>query len=205
MSTNRGARGRVTSRARGMTLVELMIVVVIVSIGVTAALASFRAANKVAEIDDFANQIRDVLNQARRRAVATRAQLLDPTNTNQTGLVLVDIRAHQVAWCKATSNAQTTCPSPPAAGVEASRTYYSDPEVQVVNWAKVVDSGQAPPKIALPAQLYFFADGTADSDLGTPTIKDGFTLYLQGVTDLNKKRKLFVYPMGGRPRITDSW
>ena len=95
MSANRGVRGRVISRARGMTLVELMIVVVIVSIGVTAALSSFRAANKVAEIDDFANQIRDVLNQLGGRIDLQARAASDPEGQGTTFTVSIPARRVQ--------------------------------------------------------------------------------------------------------------
>jgi hypothetical protein len=36
-------------------------------------------------------------------------------------------------------------------------------------------------------------------------IRDGFTAYVQGTSDSALKRKITLYPVAARPRITDIW
>ena len=84
---------------------------------------------------------------------------------------------------------------------------YAGPSVSVTNWSQDVDVGQgAVPLVALPALLFFFPDGSVDSNLVTPPPSlQGFTLRVQSSSEASVKRKLFVFALGGRPRITDSW
>ena len=184
------ARTRARREAAGLTVIELMIVVGILSTAAALFGLSMTRSRGGAEVDDFANSIRNAMLQGRRRAIAT----------SQT--VIVDVRLNSVAWCVQSLPNQSSCPSP--VGVEQIRPVLASAGAMARDWARSVDLGGAPAKVALPAVLYFRPDGMGDTDLTTP-LPEGFTIYLQGSIDLEVKRKILVYPFSGRPRTIDRW
>ena len=188
--------------ARGFTLIELMVVVTLIAVIAGLAMVNIGRTNRYGDLDNFANDVCNSLAIARRRAVATR------------NIYLVDVTAAGVEWCQVTNQPDNITPAVIAAlpavcpnpnNYEGARPIQPNSGATVVDWAKDVDTGQGGVMHnGLPASVYFFADGTADSDL-TTTGTQGFTLYLQGTSETQIKRKIYIFPFGGRPRITDSW
>ena len=106
---------------------------------------------------------------------------------------LLQVNANTVRWCQVTNTPDAainyaaipnTCPQPPppALSWEASTPAFAGAGVSVVNWSQDVDLGQGGvPAVGMPALLYFFPDGSVDSNLATPPPSlQGFTLRLQG-------------------------
>lgn len=197
---------------RGFTLVELMVVVALVTILGGLAAISINRDNRTAYIDGFASDIRNVLTEARRRALSTR------------NVYLVSITPTTVQWCQVSTTPDalvnyatlpTTCPAVAPAGTEMSGVYqvrgYSAaagvPKVAAVQWARAADQGLgAVAWLPMPASVYFLPNGTCDSDLSTPPPQlDGFSVRLQSGVESNIVRKIYLYPLGGRPRLTDTW
>jgi len=198
-------------RRRGFTLVELMVVVALLSVVAGLALVSFGRTNRAVYLDGFANDIRTVMTEARRRAIATR------------NAYLVTVDTDTVQWCQASTTPEainyatlpTVCPAVPPAGTEMGGLYRASgsgtgptaAKALAVGWARDVDSGQGGVTyMAMPATLYFLPSGAVDSDLSTPPPSlQGFTLRLQVGSEQAVVRKVVVLPFSGRPRITDSW
>jgi prepilin-type N-terminal cleavage/methylation domain-containing protein len=214
-------------RQSGFTLAEVMTVVVI--IGVMAALATVSLTKGRAEIqiDTLANQVRNMMVSARRRAIANNSTYLVDVTTNTVQFCQIDPTINPPQGTCPTVNTTAHCNGVTQAGAiglvncENSAPYTAGKEAQVVGSQQVADvvSGGLQPN-ALPngghQPVYFFRDGTADYRTGvTPyvhqpasvQIAGGATLYLSGVsTSLKSKhRKVVVYPGQGRPRVIDSW
>jgi prepilin-type N-terminal cleavage/methylation domain-containing protein len=191
---------------RGFTLPELMAVIAIIGVLAGVALVSVSRSRRENDLDTLTNLVRDAMNQARRRAVATGSTYL------------VDVRSSSVAFCQkdpANPN-QATCPTDPAANCaqagappvrcETSRFESAGLDAAVAGYANSPDLGNGAQfnAIAGGRALPFFRDGTCDSVAGN-NVPDGFTVYLQGAVDTTKRRKVVIYPASGRPRIIDRW
>lgn len=201
---------------RGFTLTELMVVVAIFSIIAGLAIVSIGRTNRAHDLDDFGREVSSLMQLARRRAVTTRNVYM--VSIQQT---LTTPPQWTASYCQMTTNPETitsttlqalgtTCPQPPLANREGNRPLIAGVGAQVVNWAKDTDQGQAVTKIALPAYVYFLPDGTIDTDFVTAG-PQGFSLYLQGnggvqgTSETLLKRKIYILPFAGRPRVIDTW
>ncbi len=181
-------------RARGFTLTELMTVIVIVGIFASLAIVSFSRNRRANDLDNFTNDVRDAINIARRRAISTGTTYL------------VDVRAGSVAWCQQDPGnaAQVACPS--VAPYESSRKMLAGSEAQVVSYNATVDVGAiGTGGTAIGGGHSFLFDRTGTATSAVAAIPTGFTIYLSGVTDSGRQRKIAVYAASARPRIVDHW
>jgi Tfp pilus assembly protein FimT len=184
-----------------------MFVVAILGIMVGLAIAVFTRTKNEGDLDRFALDVREMMTRARRRAVATHSNFV------------VDVRATSIAYCQQdpANLAQNTCPTASTAvctsgagtgPCESSRAFTAGPEATVLQTAKFADaaggSGPAPTAIGAGTAVYFLPTGAADSDLATAT-PDGFTVYLQGLVDTFRHRKIVLFPAGAKPQVIDSW
>jgi prepilin-type N-terminal cleavage/methylation domain-containing protein len=217
----------VRRRAGGFTLVELMVVVTIISVLGSVAVVSMRRGRTEGDADAWANSLRNVMLQARRRAAATKTPYL------------VEIKQNQVQWCQVSTNiyansstaAATVCAGTPScaappAGAEVGRPIFTGADAMtdsVLNKADVgalTGSYSASTHAALgssaTAQLFFGANGSADAScanvVGNVTGLLGYTVYVRGSNVVasstaasQKRRRVILYGATGRARILDTW
>ena len=192
---------------RGVTLVELMVVVVILGILASLAVSSIKS-------DPTAKTAREVaafVQQARRNAIAhgpVRSDVATATATKATQRV-------RIRDAGGTANVIELYDLVEATG---SATYSWVPstwswmpqKVQVYGVATSANStgGETLPT-ALPTNgqvdFYFFPDGTTGTTLNGSGV-NGTTIYLQTRTGTKKdKFRIFVMPLSGAPTTTKGW
>lgn len=184
-------------KARGFTLAELMIVVVL--FGVVAVLAAISLSNvrHASDLDAFARALMNHVTTARRRAV-------------QTGRTYVlDLRPNSVSFCQQdpANPGQRTCPS--SAGLESSHRFDAGRDATVMYYATDLDNptlGSRPTRSAIGTgtALLLLPNGSCDSLPQTP-VPDGFSIYLQSASNAARRRLVAISPTAARPRITDIW
>lgn len=173
--------------SRGMTIVELLVVVAIIAVLAGVAVWSMTPNVNRAQMADFAGEIQNTFKEARGRALLTRnryAVRLTPTT---------------VEWC------ETDCPPP--AGKEKGRVANARGGARAVSFAQVADIGLAaiPPRTELgETKIYFYGDGTVDSDRAT-AVQEGFTAYLQHSIRTHLQHRVAVLPLSGDIRKYDEW
>jgi Tfp pilus assembly protein FimT len=198
--------------------VELMTVVALTTVLASMAILAIRRSRRQGDVDKFANDIRNSMIQAQRRATATRKPYM------------VDVQPKSVRWCQvdfvgptpAYSTTQTTCPPANAtfetggllrAGIAAKASYYA----AAADVATTVVAGGSstyvtPTKVAGTAPIYFGPSGIVDEDFatvmtGVGTLA-GVTVYLEPTStaaQLQSKRRRIISYSSGRPRIGDNW
>ena len=202
-------------RARGFTLTELMVVVVIAGLFASLAMISFKRSIASGDVDAFANSIRNAIMVARSRAITTGNSFI------------IDIRANSVAYCERDPasapwpGGQKTCPTPAntvcSAGAavpfcESSRVLLAGADAEVCGYALGVNrlglGAGVDPALLIGAgyQLLATRNGAVDADPSTP-VPDGFTVYLRrrGMPSTTTPRRVLVFPTSGQPRLLDRW
>jgi prepilin-type N-terminal cleavage/methylation domain-containing protein len=204
------------TRARGFTLVELMTVVALTAVIASMSILAMRRSRRQGDVDKFANDIRNSMIQAQRRATATRKPYM------------LDVQQKSVRWCQVVytgptpvyATTQITCPPSDAtfekggllrAGIAAKASYYAAAADLAFT---VVPGGSStyatPTKVAGTAPIYFGPTGLVDEDFvavmtGVGTLA-GVTVYIEPTSTQSQfKRRRIVSYASGRPRIIDNW
>jgi prepilin-type N-terminal cleavage/methylation domain-containing protein len=218
-------------RARGFTLVELMTVVTIMSVIAAVAIMSLRKGRSEYNSDAWANQIRNTAIQARRRAVATGMPFMMEI-TGASGGLRDRIQWCQVDNTavpnRCSQNQTVNCASPcgnNGSPCEAGQIVFAGNDAMtdmVADGMDVLDAKGVyvgPPRNALGSgtdQIFFGPKGTVDAAacaniLSSTATPGGWTAYVRAsnVTSANtqtqKRRRIVLYGITGRPRIIDNW
>ncbi len=217
-----------TRRSRAFTLVELMVVVALIGVIAAIAVVSMRRTRTTSDSDAWANTLRNMVAQARARAISTKQ------------VYMIDLRATPKAtaqWCQVTQDASTTCslvlpsgcPSPPttcpnaATGAENGDIVYAPADAttdSTYNAPDIWQPGQtyatvSHPTTTVPDQIYFGPTGTVDATyLNVSSLSGlGFTIYVRATNNVvgttttqnQMRRRVVVYGPSGRGRIIDNW
>jgi len=200
-------------RARGFTLVELMVVVAITSVLGTMAVISWRKSRSKTDIDNWATQFRNLVMQTSKRATATQLPFM--IQVSGTRLQYCQLDTADFTTTPPYSTTRLTCPSNSENGV----ILRAPDDAQISLFAATADvvtaTGTAPVvnRLPMPASkaLYFGRNGTASTvfnEVMSPgVVATGFTAYInrQGTDELEKHRRVVVYGMSSRARIIDNY
>jgi prepilin-type N-terminal cleavage/methylation domain-containing protein len=194
------------ARARGFTLVELMLTVTMIAVISAVAVVSWRKSHTQDDVDRLAAAVRNAVTQAARRASATGRPYM------------LDVRPRSIQWCEAVAAAATQCPCV-ASPCENGPIVGAPDDAMIGFVASAVDVSQpgspfaAPARVAVstPVPFYFGPTGTADASYGNVLAAgratQGFTVYVrrQGNDEPDKRRRVVVYGVSARPRVIDNY
>ena len=180
-SASRKARHRRAGAQRGVTLVELMVVLTIVGVLMAAAVVSYQ--NSPASVHGYAEQVSGELDGARLRAVASKRWQR------------VEIQAAQVSVWEATTEGMAT-----PVGWQLLRTVFAPAKVSVVSMS---DQTHAVPNSSVPAPgagmtnaaVEFRPDGAAAA---------AATIFIGDARDVSHVR-VAVYRATGSAYVFNDW
>lgn len=216
-------------RAAGFTLVELMTVVTIIGVIASIAVLSLRRSRSQNDADAWANTLRNVVNQARRRATATGTPY-------QVELTTTSVRWCQIPAASCSADAAPTCAlaadcTGTGTTCEKGAITYAGTDALTDSWYASADvlfkytgttNSYAPPThpaLVGTKPLYFGPVGSVDDTCSDvmlsppdPTKSAGFTIYVRAANNVpsatsetQKHRRIVIYGVTGRPRIVDQW
>ncbi len=193
------------TRARGVTLVELMAIVVVLAILTALAVVAWERTRAAGDADAWANTLGNTITLVRRRATAAGTPYMievTPTTVRWCQVDAPTCAADGALACATTSGERVPVASAPSAAVVDALAAVAD--------VIALDGTYAPPaKSALAGTraIYFGPNGSADLTcshvLGsTPVNARGFSIYVHAD---GKRRRVVAYGATGRPRIIDNW
>jgi hypothetical protein len=195
-----------------------MIVVTIIGILAGIAVISWRKTNTQASVDNFANLVRNTFIVAGRRAAATGVPFMVRITSDHIQYCQVNPDPTVTSLIPPISTSQVDCSSLPASlEVGPNSQAPSDAIVQGTNdAADVIMPGGVytqltPTAIGTGKTVFFGPGGTVDSSLAqaisSGSVVRGQTVYVRRATvdETNKRRRIVVYGVSGRPRVVDNW
>lgn len=184
---------------RGLTLIELMVVVAIVGILMIAAAVMMRTQ---ADVQDVAHQVANVLREGSRKAVAGGAVRGDViANTGITARTRIrvyeEVADFQIVVLERLE--EETLPSDGASWVEIQRiTLDEDVEINGYRGSAEINPGLGPATVIVPG-------GEAIIECTPNGTCDPMTLYLRSTGTQEELARVAVMPLNGAPLIFAQW
>lgn len=185
------------SRQAGVTLIELMVVVMI--IGVLMAAGSV-ALNRKAKAADVGHTIAGMLNETSRKAVTwgpvepAALAAMDPPKGARTRLVIETAGGFEAARIERMDDAApTTWP-------QVTARYIGNKGIDVAGFSNVaqLSAGTTPDNpldVGDTVAIHCFPDGSCEP----------ITLYLQSVDDPDNRARVVLMPLNSASQVFDSW
>jgi prepilin-type N-terminal cleavage/methylation domain-containing protein len=184
---------------RGLTLIELMVVVAIVGLLMIAAVVMMRTE---ADVQDVAHQVANVLREGSRKAVAggaVRGDVIANTGIEARTRIRIyeEVADFQIVVLERLE--EDALPNDTASWVEIRRvTLDEDVEVNGVRPSAEINPGLGPATVIVPA-------GEAIIECEPDGTCDPMTLYLKSTGNQEEFARVAVMPLNGAPLIFAQW